>query len=285
MSEYNPITSLHIESDDFLLDDFRRSIGESSFIREPTVKLVGQLRTNIELHLQTESLTPIWKSLLDDSIVFLKLHDEREKYPDDMTLGTEELYEFLEEFRDFEPILYGAVEDYRDHLAHVFRVFLLGRYIIKHAIGFENIGPNYKSLVISPEEKEAMFCITALTHDLGVALEQIHRINERVRRMLQRFGNIPVQELGYRYFTQFGTMCEFAVKFLSSDIIDTKRKKEKKIKEKEDRRFITHLQSKYYQKFLSAMSNFNHGVMSSIILMKDLVYFKESDFTLDSPNS
>lgn len=228
------------------------------------------LRNN-ELHLQTNRLIKIWKRLIDDAIIFLKSKDLREKYHDQMTLGTEMLFKFLKEFEKFEPILYGAVPNYRDHIAHVFRVFLLGLYVIKKAIGFENIKPNNAKLVISPEEKEALWCISALTHDLGIPLQQIQQINQHVRGMLQQFGNIPVQELGYSYFTQFGDISEFVVRFMSSNIIEDQNGK-----------FVTHLQAKFYQKFLSALGDFNHGVMSSIILMKNLVYFKESDFMLDS---
>lgn len=111
----------------------------------------------------------------------------------------------------------------------------------------------------------------ALTHDLGYPLEVIHTINQRVRKMLQQFGNIPVQELGYNYFTQFGSITDFTIKFLSSNVISTNQDE-----------FIIHLQAKYYQKFLSALSNFDHGVVTSTILMKNLVYFKESDYMIDA---
>ena len=269
MSEYKPIRELNISNDEYLLKLFKKEIKEMTFVRNPTRSMVKSLR-NVELHMQTDRLISLWKGLVSDSIIFLKSRDVREKYHDTMTLGTEKLFKFLEEFQNFEPILYGAVPSYRDHIAHVFRVFLLGQKIIKSAIGFERIDPKNENLFITPEEKEAIWCISALSHDLGYSLEAIHDINQHVRSMLQQFGNIPVQELGYSYFTQFGNISEFAVRFLSSDVIEIDKG-----------RFATHLQAKYYQKFLSALSNFNHGVISSTILMKDLVFFKESDFMLD----
>jgi hypothetical protein len=136
---------------------------------------------------------------------------------------------------------------------------------------------------VSAPEKEAMWCIIALTHDLGVSLEKVHDINQKVRSMLQKFGNIPVQEIGYSYFAQFGAFSEFAVKFMSSDVtgVNESEKGKKRGGNRVQEEFTTRIQSKYYQKFLAALGNFNHGVMSSIILMKDLVYFKESDYKLD----
>jgi len=269
MPEYKPVKNLSIDRDGYLLELFKEEVGKVKFVKEATRNSITELR-DVELHLQTDSLIDIWKKLIGDAIVFLKSKDDREKYHDERTLGTEKLYDFLTEFQKFETILYGAVPNYRDHIAHVFRVFLLGHCIIKTAIGFERIDPNVKSLEISPEEKEAIWCILALTHDLGYSLEVIHHINQRVRSMLQQFGNIPVQELGYSYFTQFGSISDFTIRFLSSDIIAI-----------DEDKFVTHLQSKYYQKFLNALSNFDHGVISSTILMKDLVYFKESDYMLD----
>lgn len=273
MSRHQPIKELNINDDTYLLKRIKKEVKnkEIQFIRKSTRELFSKLRNDIALHLQTDYLRKLWADLIGDAIIFLKSKDLREKYHDSMTLGTEELFNFLTEFQKFEPILYGAVPHYRDHIAHVFRVFLLGHCITKKAIGFERIILSNESLIVSPEEKEALWCISALTHDLGYSLEVIHHINRHVRDMLQQFGNIPVQELAYSYFTQFGTISEFAIRFLSSDIIRT---------EKDD--FITHLQAKYYQKFVSALGNFNHGLMSSIILMKDLVYFKESDYMLDS---
>jgi hypothetical protein len=270
MSNYVPIENLDI-NDDYILDVLREKKGKISFLQDQTRESIKELR-DIDLHLQTTPLIEIWKKLIDDAIIFLKLKDQREKYHDKMTLGTDVLFDFLKEFQDFEPILYGAVPNYRDHIAHVFRVFLLGQNIIKKAIGFEHMNPVRDDLPISPEEKEALWCIASLTHDLGYSLERIQYINQKARKMLQQFGNLTIQELGYGYFAQFGIISDFVVKFLSSDIVETKNEKSK---------FSTHLQSKYYQKFLSALTGFNHGVISSVILMKTLVYFKESDYLLD----
>jgi hypothetical protein len=272
MSAHSAVEKLSISDDRYILDYFsnERVNKEMTFIRNSTRTQLKKLR-DVELPLQDENLMlTLWKSLVDDAIIFLKRRDTREKYHDDRTLGTDEMLAFLREFQRFEPILFGAVPNYRDHVAHAFRVFVLGQSIIKKAIGFENLKLKEDLFEISPQEKEAMWCLCSLTHDLGYSLEVIHHINQRVRSMLQKFGNIPVQELEYSYFAQFGNISEFAVKFLSSDI--TKLNKDS---------FSTHLQAKYYIKFLSALGNFNHGVISSIILMKDLVYFKESDYALD----
>lgn len=271
MPDYKAITNTEIRDDSHLVNYIKdeKILKEIGFVTEDTKTSISKLRAETDLHYQADLLNITWKLLLVDAISFLKLKDTREKYHDHMTLGTDELYSFLKEFQRFEPMLYGSVPHYRDHIAHIFRVYLLGQYVIKTSIGFENISFSKDDLV-SPSEKEAMWCVMALTHDLGISLEKVHIINQSVRSMLQKFGNIPVQEIGHSYFAQFGPISEYVVKFLSSDVAKTG-----------ENEFSTHIQSKYYQKFLAALGDFNHGVMSSIILMKDLVYFKEADYTLD----
>lgn len=282
MSKYKAITNQDID-DDYILDVLKEKENEISFIRKPTRDAIKKLR-NISLHRQVDELIPIWKNLLDDSIIYLKSQDKREEYPDDLALGTEKLSKFFKVFSDFEPLLYGAVNNYRDHIIHVFRVFLLGHSLIKKTIGFENMKPINGPLEIDPVEKEALWCIAALTHDLGYSLERIHVINKKAREMLEQFGTTSFQELGYGYFAQFGIISDFVIKFLSSKIVPSpldKTETSKNNTEETENQFSTHLQAKYYQKFLSALTDFDHGVISSVILMKSLVYFKESDYLLD----
>lgn len=251
----------------------------------------------MELHLQSDSANKLWIQLLRDAIVFLKSKDERETYHDKMTLGLERLYTFLDVYKDFEQMMYGAYENYRDHVTHAMRVMLLGDSLIRSALKFENVAtPLENELVISPDEKEAMWVIIALTHDLGLPLEVIRRISDRVRKMLYEFGMVSVEELTSGYFSQYANLSDFVIRFVSSDVknrnkIDQEKREEKeesgkKIDQKEGEsvktdKFVLHVQAKYYQKFLSALSRFNHGVVSCIILMKDLVFFKESEFMID----
>jgi len=243
-------------------------------MRDSTRKLVLELR-DIPLHLQSDQLSTLWKQLLADAIVFLKSRDGREKFHDKMTLGLDKLYEFQKEYRRFEPILYGAVPNYRDHVAHTFRVMLLGEYIVRKSFGFDKIGlrpverPTKNVLEVSSDEKEAVWSIIALTHDLGIPLEEIYHISQRVRDMLRQFGMVSAEELASGYFLQFGNLSDFVIRFVSSDLVPQENK------------FAVHIQPKYYQKLLSALSRFDHGLVSTMILMKDLVYFKESDFTMD----
>ncbi len=237
----------------------------------------------------TDKLMELWLTLLSDAIIFLKSKDQREKYHDGETFGVNSLYKILEEFKKFEKVLYGASDYYRDHITHVFRVYILGERLIKDTISFENICVYDDILVkkskqknekkgkkekknenkISPDEKEAMWCIIALTHDLGYALEKIDSLNEKIRDMIKQYGKVNVQELSFLFPPQSRVIDDFIIKFISSNLVE------------DEKGFLTHVQSKYYLKFYRAYEKFDHGIISCTVLMRELVFFLESDFLTD----
>lgn len=155
MSEFKIVDNLTIKSDEYfvryMIDACTKR--EIEFIKDSS-SLINQLQT-IDLHYQGDLLKKLWKCLIEDAISYLKEKDTREEYHDRRTIGTKELSLYMEEFQSFEPILYGVIPHYRDHIAHVFRVYFLGQYYIKKAIGFENIAFEQSSGVTA-SEKEAM---------------------------------------------------------------------------------------------------------------------------------
>lgn len=269
MSQLKTLKPITINDDAKLLEYFKKNIDNIKFLRKDSKSIIKSLKNDVRLTLQVDPIKDLWQSMMKDSIIFLKRKDKREKYHDQLALGTEKLHKFLNTFQKYEFLLYGSIEHYRDHSIHIFRVFLLGYYLVNESFGFDNIEVSPK-VPITKDEKEAMWCIIALTHDLGYSLQGIFKINQSVRNILQEFGAVSVQELAHSYFLQFGNISDFALRFISSDIVDNK-----------DGTYFIHLQPKYYQKFMHALSGFNHGIISSIILMKDLVYFRESDFMMD----
>jgi len=235
---------------------------------------VQRLNEQSNLLAQWDLVKELWESLLGDALVFLKSEDKREEYHDQLVYGVTDLSSFFETFREYETVLYGARGRYRDHLVHVFRVFLLGEYLIRETFGFSEVKcEEGGTLTISPEEKEAMWCIIALCHDLGYPLEAIFDINQRARDMFQKFGRVSIRELAYGLSPQYQTISDFILRFVSSTLepsID------------DEGAFNIHLQTKFFLKFSNALDRFNHGLISCIVLMKNLVYFLESDYLMDN---
>lgn len=270
------VKNLIVNDDGDLIKRFLECIDEMKYIREHTKNAIKEIKHDYSINVQNEVLLKSWGLLLGDAIIYLKSQDEREIINDEMRLGLKELCKYIKEFQQFEPIFYGIHKNYRDHIEHVFRTFLLGDYLIRNNIGYENISPVDTDLKISKEEKEAMWCIIALCHDMGYPLQGFQDLNDPIRNILKSFGCATVSEFGYGY-PLFSNTSDFALKYMSSKLYEVKEP-EKEI----TIGYLTHIQPKYYQKFSSAFSKYNHGVLSAILLMKDLVYFKESDYTFDN---
>ncbi len=285
---------------------------------------IGALEPGKSLHLQREKLKNVWKELLALAIIYLKSTDERESHHDDGDYGIDELNTFFDQYCEFESMLYGSSEYYRDHVSHVFKVFLLGEYLVrdylqkivgsgdnKVNIAFsnidviddklkvkvnelegkikENVKPEdiYKEsdqeytdkYKITPEEKEAMWCIVSLTHDLGYPMETVHRIHEQIRKMLDTFD----VDVSYLLSHQSQVFNDSIIKLISSNIEDHHLNKGDIVDGEKSSKvsFTTHVQAKYYSKFSRELEKRDHGIESCIILMKTLVYFLETDLSVD----
>jgi hypothetical protein len=209
------------------------------------VAAIDNLDVSKTLVEQKAAVVDVWRSLIGKAIVYLKYKDDREKYHDDEDYGVERLEEFFAAFRQFEPLLYGADEEhYRDHMCHMLGVFLVGEYLIRSMLGgFDKIKVSDIDVIeshVSANEKEAMWCIISLTHDLGIALEKIPNINPKVESMLKKFGSIDMQRLSYPFIRL--PMDDFTIQFVSSDLRELTSSTKAK-------QFITHVQSKYLLKF------------------------------------
>jgi len=233
----------------------------------------------------------IWNELLKSAITCLKEKDSREKYTRSKRLygiqdyGLEELRKYLDKFKDFERLLYATNRYYRDHLYHVIKVWLLGSYFMNKYLRKEDGGYDIfldsdnlfegcnssNQLSMSKAEFDSIWCIIALTHDLGYTLEQISGINPLIKEVLNFYGQINLQEFQYSLPIQNQFSYDYILKFISSRL-------DRSDECTNDKPFSTHLQSKYYIKYLNSFENLKHGIISCMLIMRHLVYFLESDF-------
>lgn len=258
-----------------LIKYFKSQLDQIRFIgtseRLETKTKINKLSDDNPLEEQRDRLLPLWTALLGDAIVFLKQQDEREKYHDEEIYGVDDLSSYFEEIQDFEAILLGTVPAYRDHMTHAVRVFLLGEFMIRQSMGFQGVDCDDTPLRkgISPDEKEAVWAIIALCHDLGYPVEAIRLLTKESKQILES-ARFSIQELGYGLSPQFYTISEFTLRFIASSLMKMGGEK-----------FAVHLQPKFFIKFANALDKYSHGVISCLILMAKLVYFMESDYTTD----
>ncbi len=278
-----------------------------SYIQADARKLIRKLEPG-DLRSQNKVLLALWPRVLADALKKLKTHDPREwdrrelgtspaSFFHEPSLGVDELRAVLESFADFEGMLYGASPDrYRDHIAHAFRVWLIGHAILMQpgCLGKKLHGSTLFDDMISSEEWQCMWAITSLCHDLGYPVSHIEEINSLARKALQGMGLVHGGDLQFSFSQHMSSFNDTIVRLMSSDPVHVppgtlqeeasaaKSDTDCSDSDAEGREYTTHLQNKYYLKLLKSLDGLAHGVVSSVLLSKSLVYFLESDLARDN---
>ena len=256
-----------------------RAKKDLGFLRPHTVEAFHALGDGLAN--KRDFLLSLWPKVLTDAILFLKKHDKREFRPgsgidpdslfDQTSLGVDELRDLLRAFSDFEPMLYGAsAERYRDHVGHPFRVWMLGHLILEDCLGGNLLADDALDGAISRTERACMWAIAALCHDLGYPLEGVEFINKRARTALPPLGLRALGDLRFGFSQQMVPFHDTVIRLIASRPV-----------RQGSGRFLTHLQNKYYLKFLKSFDLLGHGLISSLLVAKALVYFLEADFSHD----
>jgi hypothetical protein len=266
-------------------------------------------------------LDSLWKDLIQKSIECLRFFDSREpflhlpanghtKYP--VAYGLDTLTNYQDRYTKFESMLYGASYFYRDHVFHAIRTWMLGIFCLVKKLNYtkdESIIEN-ENIVIDGEgnskfsgainffEKISMWTIIALCHDLGYPLEKSEQILDNTQAMMKVFVPRPNIWNNFGFNGTQDTINEYIIKFISTKMIPP-QKTEPKIdrvgsqkdvssqksglaeSSKDEMHYFGRIQPKYYLKFAKSLEGFNHGIVSSVIIYKMLLYFLESDFNLN----
>lgn len=298
------------QGDYFLVKYLYKKSNSFDFLRDKSKSSISKLNENakeltkssIKFDLKSERniLKELWISVLTDALWCLKSNDTREvpegrkealNFFHEDSLGVTELSEIYDAFADFEGIMYGASpERYRDHLAHPFRVWILG-----HAL-MDNFEKKWdldlsggEALTISETEWKCMWAITSLCHDIGYPVSAMDMVNKKVEKTLRKLGLISSGNIQFSFSHQMLPFHDTNIKLMASKAVNrekqTKNKsenKEKVEKPKNGITYITHLQNKYYLKFIKSFDNLDHGIVSALLISRALVYFLESDYSHDS---
>lgn len=121
-----------------------------------------------------------------------------------------------------------------------------------------------------------------MTHDLGYPLEKSLQIIDKTKDMMKCFIQNPIMTLDLSFSGVQNTMNDFVLRLMSSKMwkiknIDNSNLEYKK--EDDNQNFYAaRLQSKFYFKLQKSLEQNKHGVLSSLLLYKMLLYFLESDF-------
>ncbi len=242
------------------------------------------------LYSNAKELDELWGLLLRKSIMCLRYFDTREPFMFDSTknavaYGIDQLEKYHDRYTQFESLLYGASEYYRDHIFHAIRTWLIGIFCLLH--NEEN--PFIKSIQIDGVaekepfaneinffEKLSIWTIAALCHDLGYPLEKSQQVLEKTKNMMKEFVPNPMVLSNFAFTGVQDNINEYIVKFIS-----TKMKKGKCEGNENKEIYYGRIQPKYYLKYTKSLEKNNHGIISAVIIYKMLLYFIESDFNLN----
>jgi hypothetical protein len=271
------------DGDPFLLK-LLKDKGNFSYLSDETRNRLKELKLTVnqnDFRFLHKDFIELWPRILTDAVLQLirSSKDYNEDNPrmdsffDAATLGARELGEVLKGFSEFEGIMYGASPGhYRDHVAHSFRVWIIGQWVLKKCFKRKLSGLGDFDEKIKEEEWESMWALVALCHDIGYPLSKIEHINERARQTLRKQGLISEGDMRFTFRRQMLPFHDTIVRLMASNAVALPQ----------EGQYTTHLQNKYYLKFLKSFDRLDHGIVSSFLMSKALVYFLESDLSHDT---
>lgn len=241
------------------------------------------------LYSAAKDLDALWRMLLDKSIRCLRYFDKREPFQNNnqkaiVAYGIDNLEEYHRRYTEFESLMYGASTYYRDHVFHAVRVWMLGVFCLIHK---ENGSTHlYSQLYYDGLDYDAskdlnffecisMWTVAALCHDLGYPLEKAENILDSTRKMMKEFIPNPNIWNNFGYSGTQDNINDYILKFISTKM------REKRRDEDGETLYYGRIQPKYYLKYAKSLENFKHGIISTVIVYKMLLYFLESDFNLN----
>ncbi len=243
------------------------------------------------LYSAAKDLDDLWRTLLDKSIRCLRFFDKREPFQNNnqksiVAYGIDNLDDYHKKYTEFESLMYGASTYYRDHVFHAIRVWMLGVFCLIHKEREKGSKRLYSQLYYDGLDYDtskdlnffeciSMWTVAALCHDLGYPLEKAENILDSTRKMMKEFIPNPNIWNNFGYSGTQDNINEYILKFISTKMTE---------KEKDDDGnplYYGRIQPKYYLKYAKSLENFKHGIISTVIVYKMLLYFLESDFNLN----
>jgi len=197
--------------EDAIVDFFKKELSAIKFVPEANYPDIEQ-RLDIladsgeKRYRKTEAARWIWKFFVEKSLSDIT----------DNLRGYHELCRYFDEFADYENLLFALDKNHRDHVIHSIWVMLLGLYLRKtfaplKNIDYEVILPNFykkqgkvveaikRTQNITKEHETSLWCLIALTHDLGYPIQKTTNANELMAKMVSNFGFLEQKDFRYSF--------------------------------------------------------------------------------------
>ena len=258
----------------------------------------------------SDKIKELWGLLIKKSLNCLRFFDAREPFQKATdkrphACGVSDLEKYFKDYSEFETTLYGSSKYYRDHVMHVFRVWLIGNnLLLKDNCKYLNKIVVEAGYDVNAYEKLSMWTLISLSHDLGYPLQKAMEVIEKTKTMMTSFVSNPMINMDLSFSGVQNSMNDFVLRFVSSKmweinpetrrtieyINDSFKEEQNRLKQLNDverdreikkKRYVARLQPKYYFKLQKSLEHSQHGILSSLIIYKHLLYFLESDYSLN----
>ncbi len=183
-------------------------------------------RCGSDHHRKLELGKGIWKILFECAM----------SYIDPDRRGYDRLFNYVDDYAEFEELMFASDPFYRDHTLHSLWVYLVSEYLHREPL-FDSFYDPLKPLVNwgSPPESlnalevlgytmehaplDVFRCVAALCHDLGYPIKKIGKINKAMSRILPYFSINRHQEFLVEYTAVQKDFLDGLVQMMSSDIV------------------------------------------------------------------
>ncbi len=189
------------------------------------LELLDELAETDDHHQKLITGKKIWKILFEHAM----------SYIDPDRRGYDNLFAMLDDYVEFEELMFASDPFYRDHTLHSLWVYFLGEYLCmdpqfsKIFTGLEmSFYPDQLrkkamdliecSIPYEDRFEPSIRCVAALSHDLGYPIKKVDKINRALGKILPHFSITHHQEFSFAYLPlQQGYLNELA-RIISSDI-------------------------------------------------------------------
>ena len=170
---------------------------------------------------KTEAARWLWEKFLWSSLAAIT----------DNFRGYNDLTNYFTQYIRYENLLFAVDRHHRDHVIHSIWVMLIGFYLLDTCKTISPIDyssvlydhgenlPSSKSCETDIRQREPiLWCLIALTHDLGYPIQKTREVNDLMSSMIDNFGFLEQQHFTYRFTTLQNTAIEELLNMLSSAV-------------------------------------------------------------------
>jgi hypothetical protein len=210
--------------------------------------------------------------------------------------GNSKLLDFLKAATEFEDLLYGLEEHYRDHTLHSLWVYFIGEYILREQIpelskdinwylfnDIESDKKNYGQSLVKDankkerdlcksvsEKKDSIWCLIALCHDLGYSLSKLGKLNAKAKNVLDFFDIPDSRQIGYSIDVEHQFLVSQFLELMAMEvhIVPSSNLKDVLVKSFRD--------DSLYWRLCKSFEKKQHGILSSYLIYKILEVFADA---------